>query len=441
MRLFGAVIAGVLSTFLVVAGTPACHAEEATVQSFEVPALQAGRMLLRAGRLHDAHTILEQVRPADEDERIERLFLLGLVEVRLGLLREAARRFETILASRPELTRVRLELARVYYVLGRDDKARFHFESSLADELPSSVESAVEGFLRGIDTRKRWSVSLSGAVLPETNPVKRTGNQEVLIGGIPFQLSEDARESSGVGFLVSAGGSFSPKIAENWRAVLAVSSAAKFYRRSTWNDISLQGETGIARLFDRGTASGGIRVGQRWLGGNPYSREIGPWARGRIHLTVASRLDVDLSVGRTDYRRQSDQNGWRFSARPSLRYGLDAGTTISTDLDFEVVHARERRHASRLAGLGITVSRAFEDGLSISTGVSAHVRRYSAPDPLFQKSRSDRQIRLSINILHRALQIEGFAPFFGYSFEWNKSNIPINTYRNQGAIIGVSTTF
>ena len=139
-------------------------------------------------------------------------------------------RFETILARRPELTRVRLELARVYHALGRDEKARFHFEASLADELPSSVETIVEGFLNRIDARKRWSVSLSAAVLPESNPTKRTNSQEIFIGGIPFQLNEDARESSGVGFLVSAGASFLPAITDDLRGVLAASTAAKLYR-------------------------------------------------------------------------------------------------------------------------------------------------------------------------------------------------------------------
>ena len=300
---------------------------------------------------------------------------------------------------------------------------------------------AVGRILREIDARKRWSFSISGAVLPETNPVKRTGDREVLIGGIPFQLSEDARESSGVGLVISAGGSFSPPIAEDWRGVLALSTASKLYRRSAWNDIFLQGEAGLARLFDPGTASGGVRVGRRWLGGDPYSQEIGPWMRGHVFVMPAVRLDMDLGAGRTIYRGRADLDGWRFSVRPGLRYAFDATTAISTHLDLEMVRARERRHGSRLAGLGIGVSHAFEGGLSISSSLSAHVRRYAAVEPLFRKTRRDRQTRLSATFLHRALQIEGFAPYLGVSFEWNHSNININTYRNRGLVFGISKSF
>ena len=245
--------------------------------------------------------MLERTSPKEEEERVERLFLLGSAEVRLGLLPEAAERFETLLALRPDLTRVRLELARVYGLLGRDGKARFHFEASLADKLPSSVEDAVEAWLDRIDARKRWSVQVSAAVLPESNPVKRTDAQEVRIGGAPFRLDEAAREASGTGLLFSAGAQYSPVLAADWRGVLAASAAAKLYERSGWNDISVQGDVGAARLFDRGSVSGGLRLGRRWLGGDRYSDGIGPWARGRLRLTPALRLDAALGAERRSH--------------------------------------------------------------------------------------------------------------------------------------------
>ena len=429
------------AAFLLLVASPAIHADDAAGERFDISPIRAGQLLFRAGRIQDARKLLEQAQPEDDEERIERLFLLGLIEARLGFPRRAAQRFETILAQRPELTRVRLELARVYHTLGRDDKARFHFEASLADELPSSAEAAVEGFLNRIDARKRWSLSLSAAVLPESNPVKRTGRERVRIGGVPFRLNPDARESSGVGYLVTTGASFSPALAKDLRGVFAVSSAAKLYKQPDWVDVSLHGEIGLARLLDRGTVSGGLRLGQRWLAADPYSREIGPWIRARLRLSPASRLEVNLSAVHRDHHRQDARNGWRFSARPAWTYVLRAPTSIETSLDLELAGARERRHASRTAALGITVSHAFRGGLSISPSLSAQIRRHGGPDPLFLNTRTDRQFRIAVNILHRALQYQGFAPYAGYSLEWNRSNIPLNTYRNHGAVFGISKTF
>ncbi len=439
MRSFAPVV--VLAVVLLLAASPAIHAGDAADKRIEISPVRAGQILFRAGRMEEARKLLERARPENNEERIERLFLLGLIDARVGFPGRAAQRFEMILAERPELTRVRLELAQVYHALGRDEKARFHFEASLADKLPSSVETAVEGFLNRIDARKRWSLSLSAAVVPESNPVKRTGREEIRIGGVPFSLNPDARESSGVGYLVTTGASFSPALADDLRGVFAVSSAAKLYKQPDWNDVSLHGEIGLARLFERATVSGGLRLGRRWLAAEPYSREIGPWMRARLRLSPASRLDVNLSAVNRDHDSQDARNGWRFAARPAWRYALRATTSIETSLDLELSSARERHHANRTVGLGITISHAFRGGLSISPSVSALVRRHADPDPLFLKTRTDRQFRIAVRILHRALQYQGLAPYAGYSVEWNRSNIPLNTYRNHGAVLGISKTF
>ena len=403
--------------------------------------MQAAKFLMKIRRWRDARAILEQLKPKNEAEEIERLFLLGLAEYRLGSLRSAAQRFETILARRPDMTRVRLELARVYHALGRDEKAKFHFRASLADRLPSSVKNAVDAYLNSLDARKRWSASFSMSVLPESNPVKRTDAREVRIGGVPFRLNDDARAASGTGLFVNAGGQYAPVIGEDWRGVLALSAAGKIYRNDDWNDISIQGDLGMARLFDRGEVAGGIRLTRRWLGGEGYSTGIGPWARGRARLSPSVRVDIFLGAERRRHTEQTGMDRWILSLRSGLDYGFSARTSLRMEIDLERNGAREKRHGSRLAGLALALSHAFEGGLSVSPRLSLSLRRYDGADPLFQKTRTDTLSRISVTLLHRALQYRGFAPYIGYAFERNRSNIPINTYSNHGAVFGISKTF
>ena len=400
--------------------------------------MQAGRLLIRAGRLEHARAFLEEARSASEEEEIERLFLLGKLEMRLGMPERAAERFEAILTLRPGLTRVRLELASAYYLLGRDDRARHHFSSSLADPLPSSVETAVEEFLRRIDARKRWSVSVSASVLPET---KRPDRETVLIGGVPFRLSEDARSSSGTGGFFSAGASYSPKLTETLRGVLGASTAAKLYRGSQWDDLTASSDAGLSRLLAAGSVSGGVRLGRRWIGGETDKRSIGPWGRFRWRITNATRLEVDLSAGyrRHDSRRERD--GWRLVARPRILHALDGRTSIEAEPRFELVEAKEARHASHMIGLGLSATRALEGGLSITVDTSANVLRHDAPDPIFGRKRVDRNARAGVRVLHRSLRYRGFAPYIGYSLERNRSSIPIHEFRIQGVLVGVSRRF
>ena len=430
--------AAVAIAFLIAAAAHADPVPGTARPSADLTDMQAARMLIRAGRLEHARAFLEQAQPADDQEWVERLFLLGRIEMQLGMPGRAAERFEAILARRPELTRVRLELARAYYLTDRDDKARYHFTSSLADELPSSVEAAVESFLRGIDARKRWSVSLSASMLPDT---RRSDREEVLIGGVPFRLSEDARASSGAGALLSTGVSFSPAITDDIRGVLAASAAAKLYERSDWNDLSTSADLGLARLHDHGSVSGGLRIGRRRVGDDGYHRSLGPWAQARLRLSGSTHVGLALSAGYRSHDKRRDRDGWRVSASPRLVHALDSRTSINVEPTFEVVETKTDHHGSRLLGFGATLSRAFEGGLSVSLTTGAHVRRHAARDPLFGSRQIDRNLRLGVRVLHRSLRYGGFAPWIGCSLEWNRSSIPIHDYRNHGVIAGVSRTF
>ena len=358
--------------------------------------------------------------------------------MRLGMPLRAAQRFEAILARRPDLVRARLELAEAYFLAARDDKARHHFELSLADELPSSVEAAVEGFLRRIDARKRWSLSFFATMLPET---KRPDRDTVLIGGVPFRLNEDSRASSGTGALVSAGASFSPAIADKFHGVFAASVAAKLYERSDWNDITGSGDIGLTRLFDRGTASGGLRIGQRWIGGDSYHRSLGPWARTRLRLSNSTHVDTAFSAVHRMHDTRRDRDGWRVAVNPRLVRVLDGRTSIEAEPAFEAVGARKRYYRSHLLGLHVTISHAFEGGLIVSLSPGAHIRRYEAEDPLFGRKQVDKTVRLSVRVQHRSLRYGGLTPYIGFSIERNRSNIPIHENRSRGVIFGVSHRF
>ena len=403
--------------------------------------MRFGRLLLEAGRLEDARAFIEQARPGDEDEAIARLLLLGRVEMQLGLPREAARRFEAILARRPQLTHVRLELATAYYEARRDDKARHHFETALADRLPPSVEAKVRGFLDRIDSRRRWSGALSFALAPESNPARGAEQESVRIGGAPFRLDSDARAASGTGAVLWGGGSFNPVLRDGVRATFAVTGAVKLFRRTKWNDVSIGGDAGLVRSFDRSSLAGGLRAGQRWLGNEGYSRQLGPWIRGSLRLSGTTRAGVTSDLAWINHDGRPERDGWRWEARPRLFHALSARSSVEAGLEIEVVTARTQRFASRLLGLGLTFAHAFEGGLSVSPGIAAYRRRYGGPDPLFDDTRNDATLELSLKVLHRSLQYRGLAPHVEYRFETTRSSIPIHSHRNHAVLLGISREF
>ena len=84
------------------------------------------------------------------------------------------------------------------------------------------------------------------------------------------------------------------------------------------------------------------------------------------------------------------------------------------------------------------MTHAFRDGLTASLVPSVETRRYAEPNPLFVKHREDGKFRLAVQLRHRALRYRGFMPYIGYSFERNRSNIPLEDYTNNGASIGMT---
>ena len=407
----------------------------------KISPLAFARLLIKAGRYRDARVFLEQAWPVSEEEKIERRFLLGKVYMRLGMPRKAAEQFEAILVIRPDLTRVRLELASAHYAAGFDEKAKRHFELSLADGLPSSVENAVEGFINTIDARKRWSLHLSAAMLPETNAVRRTGRRTVQIGGATFRLNEDAREAPGVGAQLAGGAAFSPRITDDVRGHFALSSAAKLYEKSQWNDISLIGEAGLTRLFDGGAISGGLRLGRRWAGSEGFQSSVGPWTSfdRRTSRRIRIRLRTHLEYRKHDER--DDLNGWRVALNPSLRYALDSRTVLEAGPYFDATEARKDYRSSFLVGLSGGVSRAFKNGIFISLSASVQSQRYRETDPLFGEKREDVATKLNIKVVNSSLRFAGFAPYVGYSYERNRSNISLYEYENHGVLMGLSRDF
>ena len=403
--------------------------------------MQFGRLLFEAGRLADARAFLEQAEPADDDETVARLFMLGRIEMRLGMPRAAARRFERVLARRPDLTAARLELATAYYAAERDGKARYHFEQSLADRLPSSVEAQVRRFLDRIDNRRRWSSSVSLALAPESNPTRRTASKTVDIGGAPWELDPDSRKASDTGVRISGGTSFSPPISEHLTGVLAATGSAKLYRRTEWNDISVAGDIGLAVPLDRGAVSGGVRLGRRWFGEAGYNKSVGLWTRGRTLLSNRTRIGMATEIARIDHDDDRIRDGWRLGIRPGLFHALGSTTAIEAEVDLETISAREKRLGSRMVGIGVTLAHAFQGGLSVRPGIGVWLRRFRGRDPIFGKTRQDTTIRPSLTVLHRALQYEGFAPHIGYNFETARSNIPIHAYRNHALLLGISRRF
>ena len=195
------------------------------------PRVQAARLLVEGNRLAEALEILRPLVPDHPDETDVR-FLLGLAasrgsqesdvgeELRLALLDEAIAAFRSILIRRPELVRVRLELALAFYLKEEDQLARGHFDRALVGRPPAALVANINRFLNVMRDRRRWRGYFGFSVAPDTNINAASDAQFIYINGLPFRRGAQGMASSDIGIVGWGGGEYQFPLAERWRLPL-----------------------------------------------------------------------------------------------------------------------------------------------------------------------------------------------------------------------------
>lgn len=403
--------------------------------------IEAARAVLAKGRLDDAELLLRGVKPGEGD--IDDLdFLWGSIALQRGDWPEAIARFRAMLARNPDLPRVRLDLALAYFQAGEDGNAAYHFRLALGDDsLPPIVRARALAFLDRIRRRKSWSVTGSVALAPDTNVNNATSARQVELFGQPASLSEEARETSGVGMTANISGGYERRISQDLRLRARAGLRTRTYRESDFNERILSLRAGPRILLDRFDLRPQLTARQRWLGGNDYSRAYGAELSG--HWTVAPAWRLGASLGRewTEYETFLG-DGRTDSLGLDLAHALGKATQVRAET---VIHREvldEDAYSWREVVVGLTVSRELPRGFVMSGGPVFRLREYGAPLPaLGPEARRDRTRGTRITVSNRYISLAGFMPEITIRHERRQSNLALYDYRRTAAEIGLVRSF
>ena len=440
----------VLASFVLLAAPSA----GATVATSPPPTsgLTEARALLGVGKFDDVLAIL---RPLTTGRIVHAdvLFLLGLAatsasrqpglpeDERKALLDEAIAAFRTLLIDRPDLVRVRLELARAFFFRGRDSLARRNFEQVLAGDLPPPVVANVQGFLREIRARKRWRVYFGAALAPDSNIGAASDERfiDIHIGGVPlpFRRNEEELTTSGVGLSLWTGGEYQRPLGDRVRLRAGGDLSRREYPGGDFDQTNL-----------------GLHLGPRWLAGPRTELSLLGSARRSL---VAGTADYDALGGRleahrllTPRMRVTGRASWhdrryredRHLDGPALDLSLHANwvaaPTVRLDgaLGYGAVRpARLRyRNSSRWMRMGAEVAlpRGFAVGASGQlrwTDYEGEWPPHTPPGEL----REDRTRTLSASVHHRRFTLFGFSPELAVTNEARTTNAQLYDYRKTSA--------
>ena len=116
------------------------------------------KQMLESGRAADAYALAKQHPELLGDPAFD--FYLGVAAGETGHAGEAVLALERYILQYPENIAARLQLARAYFVLGEDARAKEEFEALLALNPPADARATIDRFLEAVRLREtRYKVS------------------------------------------------------------------------------------------------------------------------------------------------------------------------------------------------------------------------------------------------------------------------------------------
>ena len=391
----------------------------------------------------------------DIGDRVDLLFRIGMTALteaaqatdeaaREELYDKAIAAFRIILVNRPELVRVRLELARTFFLKGQDGLARRHFELVLAGGVPGPVAVNIRGFLEAMRNRKRWTGYFGGAFAPDSNLNAASEGEiiyiDTVVGRLPFRRDGDFGARSGLGFSVWGGGEYQRPLSERLRLRVGADLAQREYSGSDFDQTFLSAHAGPRWLAGPITDVSLLATAQRqWLGGHPYVDETG------VRLEIDRRLTARLWARGTaayyerDHLFRDDLDG------PGVNFTASFAWTPAPVLRVHMTVGYERDHAAlehwRSLARRVRVGTSLALPLGFTLGTSAEMRRvyYDGDGRLHHvldgKGRLDRIRTFSLSVLNRAFTLYGFSPQLALINEARLTNAQLQDYdRNRAEL-------
>lgn len=369
----------------------------------------------------------EAARLADgsAQDPVDYFFLVGMLAQARGQHARAVQAFRDALAIRPEVVRIRLELARTLFIMGDDEAARFHFERSLAAELPEQVADNVRDFLARIRQRRGWQFDLSLGYLSDSNANNASRLDTLQIDGLVFQLDERARQATGEGMLVNVSAGYTDE-----RGLHAWGQLQRQdYTRSEFDDMQLRFGGGFRQAGGRGEWFVGPLLGWREYGNAAYSREIGLRASGRRQLSENWWLEGSSEWSYQHNYQSASRSGPRGWLNLRAIRNLDARSALALGIDLLREGSDDAQLASTTGGLSASYFIDWRYGISAGLTLAHQRTDYDDPQPIFDRQRHDRRDSLSLRLANRRWYLGGFMPVLNVTRILNHSDIAFFSYQ------------
>ena len=391
--------------------------------------LAATQQMVLAKRYDEARPMLAALTNAPE-YAMETHFLTGFVAAETGDLNTAAREFRAVLRDRPDMTRARLELARVLMLQGKNDAADHHYRlAEQSADLPPEIARTIRDQRGVIRNRRKWHLNVDVGLAPDSNVNNATDARTIDVsignGTIPIELNEAARRRSGVGQVATVSGGVKLRLSDG--VAMLIDADGQFINQTgkAADDVSALLAAGPEFTLKNGARLSVQALGvQRWYGGRSATTGGGVRASYQQDLGAGARIGVQVDSRRISSGYGEAFGGWQHAIYASYERVVNKAMVASASLFARRDDLRSKAYSSTEFGGNLGIGGELPWGLNV--GLSGGVSRVLFDAPLAflsPDSRKDWRFNARAYLGARSVRVAGFSPSVTYTYNGINSTV------------------
>lgn len=402
--------------------------------------------LLSAGKAAEAYARATELLPQHEGDPAFDL-QYGIAAIDSGHVSEGVFALERVLLIGPENHQARLELARGYFLLEEDDRAREEFERVLAQNPPEGVRENIRPFLAAIRARAgRFRTTTSAYVELglgydsniNAGPEDATFTTPNLGSGT---LSSSSVADADALLDMAIGGSVRHPLRPGLSLMVAGRVNQRFYRDRRQEPTDLGAQAGAIWQQDATTVTAMLHGQKYLLDRSQYRNMLGVTGEWRLMLDRHRSLNLFGQYARLDYPGQPNRDSGLLVGGGGLLYAVEGryqpllGASLFVGqerpkLDNADAHAEADRD---LYGINLSLQLALDPAWRLEGGVRWQRSEYVGVHPVFMVKRQDTYAQGEVGLVW--LPEDHWRVQFSVSHADNESNISINGYQRTQAVI------
>ena len=370
------------------------------------------------------------------------LFLLGLSAIeasqltktdadRKALIDYAIMILSKILSAQPDLLRVRLELARAFFLKKEYALSLKNFKKVLANNPPLNIKDNILRFVNTINARYGWQGHLIFSIAPDSNIASASNESTIIINNLPFTLDGNNMQS-GIGFNTQGEIRYKLPIADTRSLLLGASVFIRDYAGSEFDQAYILGDVGInwaSQGMDINTLATAHQV---WVDGQPYSYDLGSRFEYRQLFAKDTLIKAALSWQNRRHRSATHLDGQLFSTTSSISWRHSSDANMQTGLSYTYTKPKSIVWRNHSLAMNAGYSYRLDDDVNLGAQVATRWTKYRGNWRVFTgtgKSRSDFYYSASLSASHRALVMYDFIPKVSLIHEVRSSNASLYSYQ------------